>query len=155
MDLKFRSLIASLEPRLERLRSMPAVKFSSLPKSMPGRGVYLLSESTRHLYVGRTNRLRQRLQNHCRPSGNHYTATFAFLIARHRTGHRRATYARMGSRSSLLRNPKFRRAFERAKQRVARMDIRYVGEAHPVRQALLEIYAATVLGTKYNDFDTH
>ena len=122
---------------------------------MPRQGVYLFSEGSRHLYVGRSNRLRQRLQSHCRPSGDHYTATFAFLIARHKTGHRKAAYARSGSRATLLKNPKFRRAFTRAKHRVARMDIRYVAENHPIRQALLEIYAAVVLGTKYNDFDTH
>lgn len=155
MDVKFRKLVSTLKPQLERLRSIPPIKFSSLPKVMPKQGVYLFSEGSRHLYVGRSNRLRQRLQSHCRPSGDHYTATFAFLIARHKTGYRKAAYAHKGSRATLLKNPKFRRAFTRAKHRVGRMDIRYVEETHPIRQALLEIYAATVLGTKYNDFDTH
>ena len=35
------------------------------------------------------------------------------------------------------------------------MDLRFVDEADPIRQALLEIYVAVVLGTPYNDFDTH
>jgi hypothetical protein len=35
------------------------------------------------------------------------------------------------------------------------MEIRFVEETHPVRQALLEIYVATVLETPYNDFDNH
>jgi len=30
-----------------------------------------------------------------------------------------------------------------------------VEETDPTRQALLEIYAATVLKTPFNDFDTH
>ena len=33
--------------------------------------------------------------------------------------------------------------------------IRFVEETDPVRQALLEIYVAAVLGTPYNDFDNH
>ncbi len=50
---------------------------------------------------------------------------------------------------------KFKSAFDKAKERIALMDTRFVEESDPVRQALLEIYAATVLKTPYNDFDTH
>lgn len=46
--------------------------------------------------------------------------------------------------------PKFQK-----KRRVADMEIRYVEEADPVKQALLEIYAATSFGTPYNDFENH
>jgi hypothetical protein len=35
------------------------------------------------------------------------------------------------------------------------MDIRFVEENDPLRQALLEIYAAVALCTPYNDFETH
>jgi len=49
----------------------------------------------------------------------------------------------------------FGRAFKAAKRRVAVMNIRYVEETDPTRQALLEIYAATALATPFNDFDTH
>jgi hypothetical protein len=35
------------------------------------------------------------------------------------------------------------------------MDYRYVEEADPVRQCLLEVYCAAVLATPYNDFDNH
>ncbi len=35
------------------------------------------------------------------------------------------------------------------------MEVRYVAESDPTRQALLEIYVATVTEAKYNDFDTH
>jgi hypothetical protein len=42
-----------------------------------------------------------------------------------------------------------------SKARVRNMDLRYVEEADPTRQALLEIYASVVLRTMYNDFDTH
>jgi len=99
--------------------------------------------------------MKQRLQNHCRPSGSHFSATFAFRIARGATGQLRATYTKAGSRGALVKDPQFASEFEVAKQRVAMMDIRYVEEKEPTRQALLEIYAATVLKTPYNDFDNH
>jgi hypothetical protein len=35
------------------------------------------------------------------------------------------------------------------------MDLRFVEEWDPTRQALLEIYVSVFLRTKYNDFDTH
>jgi hypothetical protein len=35
------------------------------------------------------------------------------------------------------------------------MKLRYVEEPDPLRQALLEIYAATLLKTEFNDFETH
>jgi hypothetical protein len=134
---------------------MKPVKYSALPASMPDRGVYLFSDRGKHLYVGRSNLLRRRLQNHCRPSGTHFTATFAFRIARRQTGRNRPTYTTAGSRQALVNDEVFRRAFEAAKRRVAAMDIRYVEETDPTRQALLEIYAATALATRFNDFDTH
>lgn len=52
-------------------------------------------------------------------------------------------------------DPEFSAAFNEAKTRIRTMNFRYVEEAHPVRQCLLEVYAAVVLATPYNDFDNH
>lgn len=46
-------------------------------------------------------------------------------------------------------------AFRSAKARIRAMDYRFVEETDQTRQALLEIYCAVVLGTPYNDFNTH
>ena len=155
MNQKFRNLVASLEPKYRVLLEMEPVRFRSLPKEIPERGIYLLSEGGHHLYVGRTNGIRRRLQNHCRLSGTHYTATFAFRIARQTTGQTKASYAKAGSRDQLSKDPVFGPEFERAKQRVNIMDIRFVEETDAVRQALLEIYVALALETTFNDFDNH
>lgn len=72
----------ALEPKYRALLAMTQVRFSALPRQMPDRGIYLFSEGDQHLYVGRTNRIRQRLAGHCRPSSTHFSATFAFGIAR-------------------------------------------------------------------------
>src|SRR2546428_12483555 len=118
MNDKFRDLVESLEPKYLALLSMPPVRFGSLPKEIPPRGIYLFSEGAAHLYVGRTNGIRKRLQNHCRLSGTHFTATFAFRIARHTTGKTKASYARAGSRSELTADAVFGPAFEAAKKRI-------------------------------------
>lgn len=155
MNPAFRELVDSLEPNFLALVGMEPVKFGQLPRDMPEGGIYLFSERGEHLYVGRTNGLRKRLQNHCRLSGTHFTATFAFRIARHETGRLKASYTKAGSRAELCADPVFGPVFETSKRRVSEMEIRYVEETDSTRQALLEIYAATVLGTKYNDFDNH
>lgn len=155
MNSKFRELVDSLEPKYLALLSMPPVRFGSLPKEIPLRGIYLFSEGATHLYVGRTNGIRKRLQNHCRLSGTHFTATFAFRIARHATGLTKASYAQKGSRGQLTQDPVFGPAFGAAKKRVNAMDIRFIEETDPVRQALLEIYVASALQTPFNDFDNH
>lgn len=54
-----------------------------------------------------------------------------------------------------MESPDFRLAFIEAKKRIRAMDLRFVEENDPVRQAVLEIYVAVSLQTPYNDFDTH
>src|SRR5262249_6544939 len=102
MDEQFRAHVEALVPKLASLRDMPPVTVATLPRSMPARGIYLFSEGDQHLYVGRTNTLRKRLQNHCRPGSTHFQATFAFRLAREATGNLRATYKAAGSRDALL-----------------------------------------------------
>jgi hypothetical protein len=155
MNHRFHTLIESLEPKFQQLVAMPPVRYSSLPRQLPPRAIYLFSESGVHLYVGRTNRLRERVRGHCVPGATHYTATFAFRIAREVTGMITASYSPEGSRANLVNDSVFGPAFADAKRRVANMDLRFVEEADPVKQALLEIYTATALSTPYNDFDNH
>jgi hypothetical protein len=57
----------------------------------------------------------------------------------------KASYAPTGSRSQLCEDAVFGTAFDAAKKRVNAMDIRFVEETDPVRQALLEIYIASAL----------
>ena len=134
---------------------MEPVTRQQLPREVPARGIYLFSRGREHLYVGRSNNIRKRLGLHCRPSSQHNQATFAFRIARFSTGRTDAAYTAEGSRVALLADEPFREAFESAKREISLMDLRYVEESDPTCQALLEIYAATVLDTKFNDFENH
>jgi hypothetical protein len=155
MDARFTEIIETLEPKFQQLVNMAPVKYGALPTVLPKRAIYMFSENGKHLYVGRTNNLRNRLRGHCSPSSRHFSAVFAFRIARHDTGFVKASYTPEGSRANLCNHPIFGPAFAEAKRRVAGMDIRYVEELNPVRQALLEIYVATILETPYNDFENH
>ena len=156
MDRKFIAHVEALRPQIQRLLGMEPVTPDSLPMIIPKKGVYLLSEGQKHLYVGRSNNIRSRIGRHCNPGATHRMAAFAFRLARETTGNMRATYRRgEGSRAALMEDPKFLAAFNVAKERIRKMNLRFVEEADPVRQALLEMYVAVVLETPYNDFDNH
>ena len=155
MHESFKHYVEELHPSFERLMNMSPVKISALPKRLPEKCIYLFSEGDQHLYVGRTRRLRNRLRQHSIAGAQHNQAVFAFRLAREMTGKLTAAYSSKGSRIDLSADASFDEAFTQAKARVRNMGVRFVEEVEPLRQALLEIYVAVVLGTKYNDFDTH
>jgi hypothetical protein len=157
MNEVFARHVEALHPKFERLVGARAFTFPVLATqaSLPDKGIYLFSENGRHLYVGRSNNIRQRLRLHCLPSSNDNQAAFAFRLAREHCGVLKASYKPEGSRKHLMTQEVFCSAFEAQKARLRAMDIRTVGEDEPNRQALLEMYASISLGTPYNDFDNH
>jgi hypothetical protein len=155
MDAAFRKHLAVAHRKLRTLLASAAVKADELPIEMPTSGVYLFTERGRHLYVGRSNRLRERIPLHYRRASKHNSAVFAFKLAKKATRRGAASYRPEGSRTRLAADPPFARAFLRAKERIRRMEVRFVEETDQLRQTLLEVYVAAVLSTPHNDFDTH
>src|SRR5882672_7759085 len=152
MHASFARLIEGLHPKYEELMRMSPCSWGRLPKTMPTRGVYLFSEGASHLYVGRSNGIRARFGRHCNPGATHRMAAFAFKLAREATGKTTASYkAGEDSRPGLMLNTEFRAAFETAKGRIRKMDLRCVEETDQNAQALLEIYCTLALGARYND----
>jgi len=80
---------------------------------------------------------------------------FAFRLARERTGRLEASHNKKDSRKALQEDPAFAAAFDEGKARIRKVDLRFVEEHDPLKQALLEIYVSIALGTPYNDFNTH
>jgi predicted GIY-YIG superfamily endonuclease len=148
MNEDFKKLIDSLEPIYQRLISMEPVKIKDLTRDAQIKGVYLLSEGDSYLYVGRSDNIKTRLQQHSRDSSNHNSAPFAFRLAREDTGIIKASYVSNGSRESLEKEPVFKEAFMRAKRKVKSMDVRYAEERDPLKQYLLELYIAISLGMR-------
>lgn len=155
MHEAFRQYVESLHGSFERLISMEPTSIETLRLPIPSACIYLFSEDGTHLYAGRTRHLRNRLRQHSIPAAQHNQAVFAFRMAREITGNLVASYTPEGSRAALLVLPEFAAAFIAAKHRIRKMDLRYVEETDPLRQALLEIYVSIVLKTPYNDFNTH
>jgi hypothetical protein len=152
MNERFRELVEALDGKCQELLTMQPKIAEKIPNNTPVGGIYLFSEGANHLYAGRTKRsLAVRVRNHFNTAPD---CPFAWLLVREATG-KRPTYTREGSRRALLTDPIFRAEYERAKSRIRKMDVRYVHEPDPVRQALLEVYVAVTTEARYNDFDTH
>lgn len=128
-------------------------------------GVYLFSESSNHLYVGRCglterakrvgkghSNFRTRLAGHSCPGSAHNSATFAW----------RLTFDVLGAqvngmpqtRAELQRHPRFREEFLRQKERVTAMDFRVVRIEDDFESHVFEAYAARELRTPYNAWAT-
>ena len=141
-----------LDAKYRALMAMEPIVAEEVPRDTPEGGIYLFSENGVHLYAGRTKRrLGVRIRSHF---GTAVDCPFAWLLARERTGFR-ATYTKKGSRKELLARPEFLAIYNECKQRIRRMQVRFVAEPEPLRQALLEIYTAIASGAKHNDFETH
>ena len=141
MNNAFQRHIEALPGLFDELMKMLPVKARMVRKPMPACGVYLFSEGSNHIYVGRTDRMQERLREHCRKGSTHFSASFAFLLAKDDP-----TCAEIkGPRAVLEKHEVFGEVFRKAKARVSEMDIRFVRVDDPYQQALLEIYVSVAL----------
>lgn len=153
MDASFKTLLDGLHQKYEELIAMRPVTIETVPDDCPKGGVYLFSHRGKNLYAGRTKRkIKTRLKGHVSTADD---CPFAWHLARRATGNTTARYTQEGSRKQLLSQTEFKQAYESAKMKIRTMDVRFVGESDPLRQALLEMYVAVVSGAEFNDFDTH
>ena len=106
------------------------------------------------IYVGRSNRIRQRLDEDGRASSRHNSATFAFIPALTAAAEGEITLPET-TRTEIETYPPFRNLYDQAKDKVAAMKIRVIEIKDPIEQTIFEVYAALALGTIYNDSDTH
>ncbi|GLS35438.1 hypothetical protein GCM10010869_10260 [Mesorhizobium tianshanense] len=155
MHPRFLEKVEGLHASYEKLIAMTPHAGTPPPTNIPVGGVYLFSEGDEPLYVGRSNRLRERYFLHTRNGSRHNQASFAFRIAFQLLDLPPARYTKEGGRKEIALMEDFIREFAAAKTRIRNMNYRYVEETDQTRQALLEIYVATVLDTPYNDFRTH
>lgn len=153
MEPEFRKIIDSVAANYEQSKDCSAFMLKNPPNHIPQKGIYLLCEGKTVLYVGRSNRIVKRLKDHI--CNSHFKATFAFLLARETTGNLKPSYKREGSRTHLLKDRKFQECFDAARERIGKMNVLVLEENNPTKQALLEIYAATVTSAPYSVFDNH
>jgi len=153
-DECFAALKPLFQHHIDDLLKAPA-SVGGLPKQ---KGLYALSENGTYLYVGMTKNLRNRWQMH--RYGDTSAASFAVKLARDsiekKGGWEGRKYTPADGLKALRANKEFRDAFEAARERIRRMDMRFLewGDGDDGDLAVLEIFAAHALKTPYNDFRT-
>ena len=81
MSKQFDGIVARMPELLNQLLAATLLHRESL-QEVPQRGIYVLYENRSPIYVGRSNRVRNRLLEHSRPSSTHNSAPFAFNLAK-------------------------------------------------------------------------
>lgn len=152
---RFEGLVAQLPHLLNDLLACPPHFAGERPVAPRVSGVYLFSEGGRPRYVGRTRDCRRRLGDHIRPSSPQNSAPFAFNLARRELDE--AGQLTMGTRAAIAAHDAFSDEFAKAKQRIRRMEFRFVAISDPAVSTIFEVYASIALGTEgdYNLFETH
>ena len=142
------NILSIMPDLLDKLLSNPLMnQIPSLPSEVrkDGQGVYVFYENDEPLYVGRSGKggLRNRILRHKQKDDKtNSSATLAFKLAKEQAS---------------PKSPKWESLYKEQRKRVKRMQIRIVEIDDPPKQAaqaMFEIYAAHVLNTPYNTFET-
>jgi len=153
MSKEWNDLIERMPTLLKQLTSQLLRPWNDR-RILPQKGVYVFYEDEKPIYIGRTNNMSSRLNQHGNPSSGHNSATFAFNIAK-REAIKKEMNIQM-TRSQLQADPAFSKLYLQAKARVSKMPVRVIEINDPIVQTLFEVYAVMCLDTReYNDFDTH
>lgn len=118
---------------------------------LPQAGIYVLYQHGIAQYVGRTGRLKARLKEHGHKNSNHFSASFAFILAKKQALLNGVNCNR--SREVLVADPDFK--FEEAKEAVRLMQFKFVEILDPIAQTLFEVYTALKMRTPHNSFEPH
>ena len=162
-DRRFGEITAKLPGYLRKVRDSESIPMDtptqrrSLRNALPAsRGVYVLYWNDTPMYVGRSDRLADRLLEHGQPASGSESASFAFNIAyrKWRPEPRRTNVSRH-ERQAFKSAPEYGSLFEEAKVQVRKMCVRAVKISDPVEQAVFELYAHVELRTPYNSFRNH
>jgi hypothetical protein len=153
---KFVDLANAAEMKAAKFQEMASQPFLDGLRGKGAKGIYALFEVGDQLqhavYVGRTRNLAGRFRAHITP--NHNSASFA--LKRTRLRHNLpTTYTSAGSRVSIVSEPDTRASFLEAIQKIREMKFRFMEEADPVAQYLLELAVTIKYGLPLDGFDSH
>ena len=152
MNDKFDEMIDQLPLLLKQLVDSPSKNRDTLG-ALPKKGIYVFYEDECPIYVGRSNRIKERLLEHSRPSSTHTSATFAFNLAKE-AAIKKEIDVNNKARLHLETDSDFSSLFSEAKERVSRMSIKVIKIDDPIIQTIFEVYVSVKFNT-FNDFDTH
>ena len=152
----FDQVVAQMPDLLQELQATPKDRVNCHHPAIPNApGIYLFSEDARPVYVGQSRKLRSRIRQHVGANSDHYSASFAFLIARRDAAAAGVDVDRW--RNTLVADPAFAEHFAAARAQVAAMDVQYISVPDPIARTMFEmLHPRSALDTtEFNSFETH
>ena len=149
MNQEFQKVAERMEPMMDQLRNSDELSWEDR-RVAPKQGVYVLYEGGKPVYVGRSNRLRDRIYEHGADSSDRHSATFAVKLLRKKLNHPK------GKAADLVKDNA--EEYDNQKMRVQKMTFRAIEIKGQLEQTLFEVYVILEFRTQdlgYNDFDTH
>ena len=152
MNETFEEYVDVMHNCFAKLEKMQPLNLADLKAAeLPQAGIYVLYEYGIAQYVGRTGRLKARLKEHGHKNSNHFSASFAFILAKKQALLKGINCNR--SRKAVVADPDFK--FKEAKEVVSLMQFKFIEIIDPIAQTLFEVYAALELKTPHNSFEPH
>ncbi len=155
----FEQILAKIPLLLRELSHKPMLKKDEIRMGqgfIPQKGIYVLFDKNKPIYVGRSNNIKRRLNEHSNEGSDRYSATFAFRLALKEYERKYRKSVKGVRRQDLEKDHEFAFEFKEAKSRVAEMGIKVIDIDDQITQTIFEVYAAMKLGTlEYNSFDNH
>ena len=153
MNAAFQDIVEQMEPRLEMLKNCSPYAWGNL-QGIPQMGVYAFYENGEAIYVGRSNRMRQRIREHGADGSRHESATFAFKLLREAVRNPESHQSGKSKTRKELQEL-YPREYKEQRLRIRNMTVRVVEIECQRVQAVFETYAILALGTTlYNTFHT-
>jgi hypothetical protein len=153
---RFLELASATEEKAAKFQTMAPQPFLEGLRRKGAKGIYALFEAgdqAEHaVYVGRTRNLAGRFRAHI--TANHNSASFA--LKRTRVRHNLpTTYTALGSRAAIVSESGTRATFLEEIQNIRKMTFRFMEEADPVSQYLLELAVTINYDLPLDGFDSH
>ena len=152
----------------EKFESSPLVEKNDL-RNVPG--IYVFYKNDKPIYVGRTDKIKERVQYHVRPKSGNGSATFAFNLAKEDFERKynviiktRKTQKKDDSknilsitRKKLEKHKNFEPIFDVKKKYLSDCKYRFIEIKNDILQTMFEPYLAYKLGTYpiNNTFENH
>ena len=152
MSAGFDSLLEQVKDSFKCLLGRPLIPVKGMASHIPlqSAGIYVFYENGKPLRVGTTTDVRKRIRQH--HGRDPRSAAFAKLLARKATCIWGSYRKGEGWQDQYDKSSKLREAFEKARERIRQMSVRWVEESDANCRYLLEFYAAKKLGTPHNNF---
>ncbi|UWQ26053.1 GIY-YIG nuclease family protein [Leisingera aquaemixtae] len=148
----FDSFCLRAKENFDALLNQEIYQMSARPKGLDIPAIYVFYEDKNPVYVGRTNKLSQRLQAHVNLS--HNSASFALKRTRMRHEEiRRATYKKILSRSDIVNHSIYGATFSEEIQKIKGMGFRFLKVENHIEQYLTELYVTMALDLSTDGFD--